>query len=205
MTYNKLSNQPTISKVIEALSAKGYQVTQAETQTEALDHIKKLIPAKASVMNGSSRTLEQIGFVDYLKEESHGWLNLHHQILQESDPAKQSLLRKQSTVSDYYVGSVHALLENGEFIVASNTGSQLPNIDFNSQNLIFVVGTQKIVPDFNTAMDRLESYVIPLEDENMQQKYGFNTALNKILFFKSESPMMGRKIHFILVDQVLGF
>jgi len=56
---------------------------------------------------------------------------------------------------------VHALTEEGEFIVALNTGSQLPHIVFSSLNLILVVGTQKLVPDMENAMKRLENYVVP--------------------------------------------
>jgi hypothetical protein len=64
-------------------------------------------------MNGASTTLQQIGYVDYLKEGKHGWNNLHDGILAEKDTAKQAELRKHSVVSDYYVGSVHALTDTG--------------------------------------------------------------------------------------------
>jgi hypothetical protein len=130
---------------------------------------------------------------------------LHEAIVAEKDPAKQAVLRKQAVTSDYYLGSVHALVQNGEFIIASNTGSQLPHIVFTSPNLIFVVSTKKIVPTFAEAMKRLEQYVVPLEDQNMRQKYGVGTSLNKIVIFKNENPMMGRKIHMILVQEDLGF
>lgn len=156
-------------------------------------------------MNGASRTLEQIGFIDYLKSGKHGWNNLHASVVTEKDSVKQSQKRKQATLSDYYVGSVHALVVNGEFVIASNSGSQLPHIVFNSPNLIFVVGTQKLVPTLEDALKRLETHVIPLEDANMKQKYGVGTSPNKILIFKGENPMMGRKVRMILVNKALGF
>ena len=156
-------------------------------------------------MNGASVTLEQIGFVDYLKSGTHGWNNLHKTIVEEKDPVKQMFLRKQSVLSDYYLGSVHALISNGEFIIASNTGSQLPHIVFTTSNLIFVVSTKKIVPTFTEALKRLEKYVIPLENQRMQERYHMNTALNKIVVFKNENSAMSRKVHLILVEEDLGF
>ena len=156
-------------------------------------------------MNGSSVTLEQIGFVDYLKFGTHGWNNLHEGIVAEQAPVKQSALRKQAVLSDYYLGSIQALTEDGEFIVASNTGSQLPHIVFTSPNLIFVVSTKKIVPTFSEAMKRLEDYIIPLEEKHMIEKYGVGTAANKIIFFKGENPKLGRKVRMILVEENLGF
>ena len=81
-----------------------------------------------------------------LKAGSHGWNNLHAGVLAEKDPEKQKALRRQALLSDYYLGSVHGLSETGEMLIASNSGSQLPHITFSSPNVIFVVGTQKIVP-----------------------------------------------------------
>ena len=189
----------------KALTEKGYEVFNVKTGAEALAKIKEIIPEGASVMNGSSVTLEQIGFVEYLKSGEHKWNNLHKGIFEEKDPAKQSQLRREAVLSDYYLGSVHALAETGEFIVASNSGSQLPHIVFTSPNLIFVVSTKKIVADLPAAMKRLEEHVLPLEDKHMMEKYGVGTKDNKILIVKGESQMTHRKINFILVDEDLGF
>lgn len=205
MEYNKLSSEEIIEKTVKALESKGFETFVVESGNEALEKIKEMIPQGASVMNGSSVTLEEVGFVDYLKSNKHGWNNLHQNIVEEKDPIKKSLLRKESLLSDYYLGSVHALTESGEWVVASNTGSQLPHIVFSSPNLIFVVGTQKIVPNLAEAMNRLEAYVYPLEDKHMQEKYGSGSMISKILIFKEESPLTKRKIKMILVKENLGF
>jgi hypothetical protein len=205
MDYNQLATTEVVTKTIKSLNSKNIKTILVKNGGEALSKIKELIPTGASVMNGASATLEQIGFVDYLKSGTHSWNNLHEKILEESDKTKQSILRKQSVLSDYYLGSVHALMENGEFIVASNTGSQLPHIVFTSPNLIFVVSIKKIVPNFFEGMKRLEEYVVPLEDKHMKEKYGVGTSLNKVVIFKNENLMLDRKVHVILVEENLGF
>jgi L-lactate utilization protein LutB len=205
MNYDTLASKDTIQKTMTALKERGHLPELVETRSDALQKIKELIPQGVSVMNGSSRTLEEIGFVDYLKEGKHGWNNLHEAILAETDPAKQAALRKQSVLSDYYLGSVHALTEAGEMLVASNSGSQLPHLAFTSQNLILVVGAQKIVPTLADAFDRLEKHVVPLEDERMQKAMGMGTYASKVLIINKEQPFMGRKSHIILVNEKLGF
>jgi L-lactate utilization protein LutC len=205
MKYDSLANSQSTAKTIESLKSKNYDVTLAKTSADALAKIKSLIPSGASVMNGSSKTLDQIGFVDYLKLGTHGWNNLHAAIVAEKDPVKQGLLRQQSALSDFYLGSVHALVENGEFIIASNTGSQLPHVVFTSKNLIFVVSTKKIVPTLDEAMNRLNQYILPLENARITKLYGSPTSLNKIVIFKNENPMLGRKVHIVLVEEDLGF
>ena len=205
MKYTELATKEVTQKVIEALGKRNVEAFAVESGSVALAKIKELIPKGASVMNGASVTLEQIGFVDYLKEGKHGWNNLHEGIVAEKDPAKQSMLRKLALTSDYYLGSVHALSETGEFIIASNTGSQLSHIVFSSPNIIFVVSTKKIVPTLPDAMKRLLEHVVPLEDEHMKKKYGFGTQVNKIVTFSNENPMMKRKVRMILVNEDLGF
>jgi L-lactate utilization protein LutB len=205
MNYDTLASKDVVQKTITALKERGHLPELVETRAEALKRIKELIPQGVSVMNGSSRTLEEIGFVEYLKEGTHGWSNLHETILAEKDQAKQAELRKQSVLSDYYLGSVHALAETGEILVSSNSGSQIPHLAFTSQNLILVVGVQKIVPTLADAFDRLEKHVMRLEDERMQKAMGMGTYSSKVLIVHKEQPFMGRKSHIILVNEKLGF
>lgn len=205
MKYTELATKEVVQKTVEALAKKNVEAFIVADGVEALSKIREFIPEGASVMNGASVTLEQLGFVDYLKSGEHKWNNLHAGIIAEKDPAKQAILRRQALISDYYLGSVHALASTGEFIVASNTGSQLPHIVFSSPNLILVVSTKKIVPTLPDTYKRLMEHVVPLEDEHMKQKYGFNTAVNKIFTFNNENPMMGRKIRMILINEDLGF
>lgn len=205
MQYTQLANDEIIEKTVVELAKRGVEAIVVDTKFAALEKIKSFIPTGASVMNGSSTTLIEIGFVDYLKEGQHGWNNLHAAILAEKDPAKQSELRKESALSDYYLGSVHALSQTGEFVIASNTGSQLPHVVYTSPNLIFVVGAQKIVPTLNDALKRLEDYVVPLENDRSLKAYGAPTRLNKLVIFKGESPYNGRKLRMIIVKESLGF
>lgn len=205
MNYTELASKEALANARAALAEHNFEVITVETKEEALAKIKELIPPGVSVMNGSSTTLEEIGFVDYLKEGKHGWNNLHDAVLAEPDKDKQALLRKQSVLSDYYLGSAHAVTETGEIVVSSNSGSQLPHLAFTSPNVILVVGTQKIVPDVNEAFARLEKRVVPLEDERMKKAYGFGTVRSKTLILHKENPMMGRRVRVIFVNQQLGF
>ncbi|HUD03148.1 MAG TPA: LUD domain-containing protein, partial [Candidatus Paceibacterota bacterium] len=144
MDYNTLASKESVAKTAEALAARGWLVATVETKEAALEEIKKLIPQGASVMNGSSTTLQQIGYIDYLKAGTHGWVNLHEAILKEADKEKQAVLRKQSAMSDFYLGSAHAVTQDGELLIASASGSQLPALAFDAKNIILVAGAQKI-------------------------------------------------------------
>jgi hypothetical protein len=205
MDYTKLASNEILGKVITAFEPRNFKGVVVDTKEEALDLLKELIPANATVTNGASRTLEEIGFMEYFKEGEHGWDNLHAKVLEEPDPVKQVKLRRISSVSDFYLGSAHAVTEDGQLFFASNTGSQFPSIAFNAQNVVLVVGAQKIVPNLEAAYARLETHIMPLEEVNMQQKYGIGTQHNKTLILRGENPMFGRNIQVIFVRETLGF
>ncbi|MGE5425475.1 MAG: lactate utilization protein [Bacillota bacterium] len=203
--YNQLAGKEAVNRTMAAFSEKGIGTHFVVSGQEAFELILELIPQGSSVMNGSSVTLRQIGYIDYLKSGQHKWRNLHEEILAEKDPEKQAELRKSSALSDFYLGSVHALTEDGIMLFASNSGSQLPHIVYTSPNLIFIASTKKICTDLEGAFKRLYDHVIPLENERAMAEYGVGTNPNKILIFQGESPMIGRHVHLILVDDDLGY
>lgn len=205
MNYTTIPTKEIVEKTKNALTENGIETIVVENGALALEKIKELIPQGVSVMNGSSTTLNQIGFVLYLKEGKHGWNNLHATILAEQDPEKQALLRKQSVLSDFYLGSVHGLTEDGEFVIGSNSGSQLPHIVFTSQHLIFVVSTNKIVPTLLDALKRLEEYSLPLEDARAKSIGWGGSQISKIVIWKKENQKMGRTVKMILINEPLGY
>ncbi|HWB34108.1 MAG TPA: lactate utilization protein [Candidatus Paceibacterota bacterium] len=205
MDYDTLASDTSLETTVAALTAHNFEPEIINTKEEALERIKALIPTGASVMNGASRTLDEIGFVGHLQSGDHDWHNLHEAILSEKDPAAQQKLRRMSVVSDFYLGSVHALSETGEMVIASNTGSQLPHLVYTSPNIILVVSTKKITPTLQDALKRLEEHVIPLEDERLLKAHGIHTTHAKTLIMHRENPNMGRHIHVLLVKENLGF
>ncbi len=206
MNYETLSSREDLERAMKALAAQGFLPESAASGAEALARIKALIPAGASVMNGSSRTLEQIGFVDLLAKGGHGWNNLHDAILAEKDPAKKSALRKQGVLSDFYLGSAHAVAATGEIVIASNSGSQLPHLAFTSPNVILAVSTKKIAPTLDAALSRLRDHVLPLEDARMKAAgVAAGSYISKLLILSREPSFSGRKFHVIFIAEDLGF
>lgn len=203
--FDTLAAEEVVEKTRSALAERGFLPEVVGTGADALARIKELIPAGASVMNGGSVTLEEIGYVDYLKGGTHGWNNLHDAVLAEKDPVKQKALRRQSVLSDYYLGSAHAVTEGGELVISSNSGSQMPHLVYTSTNIILIVSTKKIVPTLSDAFERIEKYILPLEDASIQKKFGVHTMRAKTLILHRENPMLGRKVHLILVNEKLGF
>lgn len=203
MKYSELASQAAIEKTFANLKDRNIIPQLVQSKAEAIEAVKQLIPAGASVMTGSSTTLDQIGFIDLLKSGQHPWNNLKAAIVAEQDSAKQTELRRQSSLAQFFLGSIHALTEDGQALIASASGSQLPAYAYTSDNVIWVVGAQKIVPSLDEAFNRLRDYVFPLEDARMKSTGAPGSVISKILIFERE--IMPRKLHLILVNEVLGY
>ncbi len=201
--WEKLADRETIRKAMEAVRSRGISVELAEKKEDVLKRLKEIIPAGAEVMTGGSTTLEQTGFVNLLKSGNHPWKNLKDEILSEKDEAKQAELRKRSVTAEYFLGSVHAVAETGEIVVASASGSQIPSYAFSSDNVIWIVGAQKIVPNLEQGLKRVREHSLPLEDKRMKNIGYPGSAIGKILIFERE--IMPRKVTLIFVNEKLGF
>jgi len=67
MNYETLASEEVIQKTAQAIKKRGIDVIVVNNRQEALEKIKSMIPKGAEIMNASSTTLEQVGFVEYLK------------------------------------------------------------------------------------------------------------------------------------------
>ena len=206
MDYAALPTPELIHKTIEAVKARGIHAEFVETKEDALARIREIIPENAVVMTGGSVTLQQIGFEALLISGQHPWRNFKADLLAEKDLAKQTVMRRQGTLSEFYLGSVNAVAETGELVFASGTGSQLPAYAYSSRNVIWVSGAQKITPTLDEALRRVREYVLPLEDER-QRNFGNKTGsyIGRILIFEYEPAFLRRNLTLLLVNQVLGY
>ena len=206
MAYDTLPAPGIVQRTVEAVNARGVHAEQVKTKEAALARVQELIPPGCVVMTGGSVTLRQIGLEGILISGNHPWRNFKADLLAEKDPVKQSAMRQEATLAEFFLGSVNALTESGELVFASGSGSQLPAYAYTSRNVIWVAGTQKIAPTLDDALRRVREYVLPLEDQ--RQKTIGNKAgsrINKILIIEAEPAYLRRNLTLILVNQILGF
>ena len=112
-------------------------------------------------------------------------------------------MRKLGGTPDYQLNSAQALTEDGRIVIASNTGSQLGPIAFGAGTVVFAIGVHKIVPDLETALQRIEEYSLRRENVRMQGIYGFDSAVNKILIVNKE--FRPGRFAVVLIREAIGF
>ncbi len=200
--FTQLASEEQIAKTVQALEAHGIQAVVFETGEEARNYVLDLIPSGAEVYNSPSRTLELIGLAEEIEHPARfqsvrARLHLLDRVTQREE------MRKLGASPDVLVGSVHAITEQGEIMIASAVGSQLGPAASGAGAVIWVVSTQKLVRTLEDGFRRIREHSLPLESERTQRVYGQASAINKLLIVNGEA-YPGR-ITIVLVKQQLGF
>ena len=198
------ADDATIARTAAALEAKGYAVQVVEDGDKARDVVIGLLPEGAEVGQGASTTLEDIGITHEIEESGRfDAVRKTTRSMDRSTPEGLRAMRKLGVGPDWYLNSAHAVTEDGTIVVASNTGSQLAPLAFGAGKVIFVIGSQKLVPDLETAMRRIEEHTLPKEHGRMQGLYGIDSEIKKVLIIHKEFGP-GR-FTVVIVKEPVGF
>ena len=202
--FARRADDATIERAAAGLRAKGYAVHIVDDAAEAKATILEILPEGAEVGQGASRTLEDIGVTEAIEESGrYDAVRLRTRSMDRSSPEGLRAMRKLGVGPDWYVNSAHAVTEDGTILIASNTGSQLAPLSFGAGEVIFAIGSQKIVPDLATAFQRLEEHILPLESERMQGLYGVDSEIKKVLIIHKE--FRPGRFTIVLIKDPAGF
>ncbi len=202
--FDEIADEATIQRTAEALRAKGYEVHVADDREDAKRYILGLLPEGAEIGQGASMTLDELGVTAEIEGAGrYDAIRPRTRAMDRTTPEGVRAMRKVGGTPDYWLNSAHALTEDGRIVIASNTGSQLGPIAFGAGKVVFAIGAHKIVPDLETAMQRIEEYSLPHESARMQAIYGVDSAVNKILIVDKE--FRPGRFAVVLIREAIGY
>jgi hypothetical protein len=200
--WARLADEATVHKTAAALRANGIEVHTVASGAEAKQTVFELLPPGASVMTMTSMTLDTIGVTQEILE-SGNYEAVKNKLNQMDRAIQHREMQQLGAAPEWAIGSVHAVTEHGQVLIASNTGSQLPAYAYGADHVMWVVGTQKIVKDVDTGIKRIYEHSFPLEDVRARKAYGTPSGVSKILIINKEKQP--KRLTLILVNEVLGF
>jgi hypothetical protein len=198
--FSAKAPEPTLQMVASAIRANHINVEIVDTGEAARRLVLEMIPEGAEVHSSKSRTLQDIGLWKDLESGPYVWLRERYLKMDRDTQAHE--IRKLTSAPDYMLGSVQAVTEGGDLVVVSASASQLGPYASGAGRLILVVGSQKIVRDFDEAMRRIEQHVFPFEDAQVYERMKIHTFIGKILIIRRE--WIEGRISVILVRDPVG-
>ena len=204
-----------IEQLKAALASRGIELVHAADGREALRLVLERIPKGATVMNGGSATLEDIGLLDALGSGGYKWLR--PAIAATKEREERTRRRRQAVTADWLVGGVNAITMSGEIVNVDGSGNRLAGYAFGAGKVILVAGVNKVVPDLAAALDRIRNTAAVQECRKLEKSTpcaitgrcdndacrGPDRQCGRILIIENEK--IAGRITLVLIGERLGF
>lgn len=134
-----------IETTIRALTGRGFAVQHFATAAEAADYLDGVIDG-TTVGIGGSKTIDQLGLYDRLTGHNTVWWHWR-------TPGFATL--DHALTAPVYLSSTNAITEDGQILNIDGRGNRLAAMVYGIGKTVYIVaGTNKICPDFDSALSR---------------------------------------------------
>jgi hypothetical protein len=195
------ATEETLQHVVAKFRERNIEGMIVDNGDDARKLVQERLPKGAEVHSGKSKTLQDAGIFDMIQDPNQ-YAALRLRYLKMDRQTQATEIRKLISGPDFMLGSINAVTEDGMLVTASATGSQLGPYAGAAGKVIFVVGSQKIVPDLETALRRIRDYVLPWEDAQVRQVLPAGSFVGKILIVERE--WVPGRMTVILVRKPIG-
>jgi LUD domain len=189
------------AKATQRVRERTIDVVGVDDGDRARQVVLEKLPEGAEVHSGKSMTLQDTGIFDAIHDTSR-YDPPRPRIFKMDRKTHAREMRKLISGPDYMLGSVNAITEDGTLVAASASSSQLGPYASTAGKVILVVGSQKIVPDLETALRRIRDYVLPWEDSQVRKVMNTGSFVGKILIIERE--WLDGRMTVILVRKPIG-
>ena len=193
-----------IEKTIKNLELRHFSVKHFATGAEAADYLCAQI-RDTTVGIGGSKTVDQLGLYDRLCQNNQVFWHW-------KTPGMATL--QQANAAAVYLSSANAISEDGEILNIDGRGNRLAGQVFGDKKVYIVAGTNKICPDFASALYRARNTAAvqnckrfennnPCKlDDKCHDCRMESRICNALLVLWG--PMMGMETEVVLIDENLG-
>lgn len=160
-----------LREVKKALESNNFEVFIANDAADASRIVlEEIIPKAApkSVAWGGSLTFGATGLYDAIKKLPNLEVT---DTFDRTIPADELLERRRcALLTDLFVTGTNAVTETGKLVNLDMIGNRVAGITFGPRHVIVLVGRNKIVPDLEEAMLRIQNYTAPVNAMRLDKK-----------------------------------
>lgn len=204
--------QKKAERTIQNLEKKNMHGYFVQNKEEALKKIEELINEGDTVSVGGSRTLFEVGVIDFLRNGKYNFLDRYEEGLTKEDIKE---LYRKSFSADAYFTSSNAITENGELYNVDGRGNRVAAMVYGPDKVIVVVGVNKIVKNVDEAIERNRRTAAPANAIRLNRntpcaKTGYCmecSSEDRICYdyVLIRGQMEKGRIHVIIVNEELGY
>lgn len=147
-----------IEKLISNLNRRNIEAFYFETLDEVKEKILETIPQESTIGIGNSQTLKKIDISVALSQRGNV---VYDKSIAKTKEASR-LMKKQSLLSNWYITGTNAISMDGHIVNIDHSGNRVAAMIYGPDNVIIVIGINKIVDTYEDAMNRARNYAAPL-------------------------------------------
>ena len=195
-------------KVIRGLESRNMQGYYAVSKEEALKTALSLIPEGSSIAMGGAMSAHEIGLVAAVKNGNYNFIDRD-----AVEDKRAAMLAAYD--ADWFLTSTNAMTDDGILVNIDGNANRVSAICQGPNQVLFIVGMNKICEDLDSAMKRARNVAAPIN----AQRFGLNTPCTKTgkcmdckspdticcQFLITRFSRHAGRIHVILVNDSLGF
>lgn len=200
--FEQSPDDDVIDEVVTNVEDRNVEVHRFGSADEARAHLDAQISDGETVMNGHSTTLKEMGFMEIL-DAADGFEYLGDEIEAIDDDEERFEARRDALTADVFFDSVNAIARSGELLGANALGNAVGAWPFAAKQLVLVGSTNKIVPNWDAAVERIREYALPLEDARAKEVYGQGSTVGKLVSLERER--VDGRTQLVLLDEPHGF
>ena len=197
---------PNIEKLTKNLLQEGFLVSRFATGEDACAYLNRAIDG-VSVGFGGSQTVRELGLYDQL--------SAHNACYWHWDKAN-NVIPAEATNADVYICSLNGVSENGGLINIDGGGNRVSSTLYGHKKVYFIIGINKIAPDYDAALWRARNIAAPLNAKRLEKKtpcVKTGRCMNcsspericKALVVLWEKPVLAGEMEVVIIDQDLGY
>lgn len=194
-----------LQKTVRSLELRGYSVRYFETAAEAADYMNAEIQ-HTTVGIGGCMTAQELGLFDSLSKTNEVYWHW-------KAPGPETIAK--ANAAPVYITSANAMTEDGEILNIDGRGNRLAGQVYGDKRLYIIAGTNKICPDFSSALERARNVAavknckrFPAQTPcKLDDKCHDCRSPEKICraLLVLWAPMMGMKTEVVLIGEELGY
>ena len=162
-----------IKRTMENLEKNNIESYFVEDNSALIEKISGFVKEGDTVSVGGSMTLFETGVIEFLRNGKFNFLDRYEQGLNGNDI--KDIFRKTFSADAYFVSS-NAVTEKGELYNVDGNGNRVAAMIYGPDNVIVIVGVNKIVRDVKEAIERNKEYAAPANAKRLNR----NTPCTKV-------------------------
>jgi hypothetical protein len=210
--FVKAHNGIVVDTTIASLKKHGFDAHFCSSKQEAVTMIMDLAEEAKSVGVAGTHTVRALGVVPMLA--AAGKTMYDHWQLKIGTPEELQCRRNQMD-ADLFLASVNALTMTGEIVNRDGCGNRTNAMTFGPRHVVLVAGRNKLVPDLDSAIGRIEEVAAPIRAMSLNRKTPCVSTgycmdcdsperICRVTSIIHRQPMFTR-ITVLIVDEELGY